>query len=108
MSEAITTPLVNRIAAEIPLYPLCHREAIRIYEYDQKNGTELLLTLETYLMQYKSLKAAAEELFIHRSTLTYRLGCIEKIAKLALDDPRERLHILLSCIVLSSLGLRGE
>jgi hypothetical protein len=108
LSEAITTPLVNRIAAEIPLYPLCHREAIRIYEYDQKNGTELLLTLETYLMQYKSLKAAAEELFIHRSTLTYRLGCIEKIAKLALDDPRERLHILLSCIVLRSLGLRGE
>lgn len=108
LSEAITIPIVTRIAADIPLYPLCHREAIRIFEYDQKNGTELLLTLETYLMQYKSLKAAAEELFIHRSTLTYRLGCIEKIAKLSLDDPKERLHILLSCIVLRSLGRRGE
>jgi hypothetical protein len=107
LSDAITTPIVNRIASDIPHYPLCHREAVRIFEYDQKNGTELLLTLETYLMQYKSLKAAAEELFIHRSTLTYRLGCIEKIAKLALDDPKERLHILLSCIVLRSLGPAG-
>jgi hypothetical protein len=108
LSEAITMPIVNRIASDIPLYPLCHREAIRIFEYDMKNGTELLLTLETYLLQYKSLKAAAEELFVHRSTLTYRLGCIEKIAKLALDDPTERLHILLSCIVLRSLKPRGE
>lgn len=104
LSDSITTPIINRIAADIPLYPLCHREAVRIFEYDLKNGTELLLTLETYLMQYKSLKAAAEELFIHRSTMTYRLGCIEKIAKLALDDPKERLHVLLSCIVLKSLG----
>lgn len=108
LSEAITVPFVNRIAADIPLYPLCHRETIRLYEYDMKNGTELLLTLETYLLQYKSLKAAAEELFVHRSTLTYRLGCIEKISKLALDDPRERLHILLSCIVLQSLGRGAE
>jgi hypothetical protein len=108
LGDAVTTPIVNRIAADIPLYPLCHREAIRIYEYDVRNGTELLLTLETYLMQYKSLKAAAEELFIHRSTLTYRLGCIEKIAKLSLDDPGERLHILLSCIMLRCLGRKGE
>lgn len=104
LSDSITTSIVNRIAADIPLYPLCHRETIRIYEYDIKNSTELLLTLETYLMHCKSLKAAAEELFIHRSTMTYRLGCIEKIAKLALDEPNERLHILLSCIVLRSLG----
>lgn len=108
LGEAITAPIISRIATDIPLYPLCHREAIRLFEYDQKNGTELLLTLETYLMQYKSLKAAAEELFVHRSTLTYRLGCIEKIAKLSLDKPGERLHILLSCIVLRSLGSRRE
>jgi hypothetical protein len=104
LGDAITTPIINRIAADIPLYPLCHREAVRIFEYDQENGTELLMTLETYLLQYKSLKAAAEELFIHRSTMTYRLGCIEKIANLALDDAKERLHLLLSCIVLRTLG----
>jgi hypothetical protein len=104
LSEAITVPIISRIAEGIPLYPLCHREAIRIFEYDRENGTELLLTLETYLLQYKSLKAAAEQLYIHRNTMTYRLGCIDKIASLALDDPRQRLHLLLSCIILRTLG----
>ena len=105
LSDAITMPIVSRIAADMPLYPLCNREAIRIFEYDQENGTELLLTLETYLLHYKSLKTAAEDLYIHRNTMTYRLGCIEKIASPALDDPHERLHLLLSCIVLRTLGL---
>ena len=104
LSDAIINPVISRIAADLPLYPLCHRETIRIYEYDRENATNLLLTLETYLMQYKSLKAAAEELFIHRNTMTYRLGCIEKIAHLNLEDSRERLHILLSCMVLRTLG----
>jgi hypothetical protein len=104
LSDAITQPIIDRIAADMPLYPLCHREAVRIFEYDQANGTELLMTLETYLMHYKSLKAAAEDLYIHRNTMTYRLGCIDKIANLSLDDPKERLHLLLSCIVLRTLS----
>ena len=104
LSDAITVPIISRIAAELPLYPLCHREAVRIFEYDQQNGTELLLTLEAYLMHYKSLKAAAESLYIHRNTMTYRLGYIEKIAKPAMDNPQERLHLLLSCIILRTLG----
>jgi len=104
LSGALTLPIISRIAADMPLYPLCHREAVRIYEYDQLNGTELLLTLETYLMHNKSLKSAAEALYIHRNTMTYRLGCIEKISRLSLVDPRERLHLLLSCIVLRTLG----
>lgn len=107
-SQAAIPSVISRIAADIPLYPMCHREAIRIFEYDLENGTELLLTLETYLMQYKSLKAAAEELFIHRSTMTYRLGCIEKITRLAMDDPKERLHLLLSSIVLRTLGHKQQ
>ncbi len=76
---------------------------MRIHEYDLANGTDFLLTLETYLMNNKSLMAAADKLFIHRSTLTYRLNAIEKITPIQLDDPGERLHILLSCIVLRAL-----
>jgi len=101
--DVIATYIVDRIASDMPLIPLCHREAVRIFDYDQENKTELLLTLETYLRQNKSLKAAAEELYIHRSTLTYRLGCIDKLAKIDYDDSRERLHILLSCIALRNL-----
>jgi hypothetical protein len=108
LKESIGGYLIERIAAHTPLYPLCHRETVRLLEYDTENNTNLLQTLEAYLRHNKSLKSAAEELFIHRSTMTYRLGCIEKIAKLNLDDPEERLHILLSCIVLQNLGRPGN
>jgi hypothetical protein len=108
LNERIGDYLIERIAVHTPLFPLCHRETVRLLEYDNDNGTDLLLTLETYLRHNKSLKAAAEELFIHRSTMTYRLGCIEKIARMNLDDPSERLHILLSCIVLRSLGRQQQ
>jgi hypothetical protein len=104
LSQAITEHIIGQIASETPLFPLCHREAVRIYEHDMENGTDLLLTLETYLRQNKSLKAAAAELFIHRSTMTYRLGCIKKLVNMNLENADERLHILLSCIVLRTLG----
>jgi hypothetical protein len=98
--EVMETHLINELSSCFPLRHTCHYAAVRVQEYDIANGTDFLLTLETYLMNNKSLMAAAEKLFIHRSTLTYRLKCIEKIARMQLDDPCERLHILLSCIVL--------
>ena len=89
----------------MPLIPLCSREALRIFDYDLENNTKLLLTLEVYLKHNKSLKLAADELFIHRSTLTYRLDSIKKLTNMNLDDADERLHILLSCIVLRNLNI---
>jgi len=99
--------LIGRLASDLPIIPICHREVQRVYEYDRENGTELLLTLETYLKTNKSLKATAEALFIHRSTITYRLGCIDNMTKMNLDNPRERLHILLSCMALRVLDKVG-
>ena len=96
--------LVNELSARFPLRATCHYAAVKLSEYDTKNGTNFLLTLETYLMHNKSILAAAAKLFIHRSTMTYRLKCIDKIVPLALDDPDERLHILLSCAVLRTLA----
>ncbi len=98
--DVMETHLINELSSCFPLRHACHHAAVRVQEYDIASGTDFLLTLETYLMYNKSLMAAAEKLFIHRSTLTYRLKCIEKIAPMQLDDPCERLHILLSCIVL--------
>jgi DNA-binding PucR family transcriptional regulator len=36
--------------------------------------------------------------------MTYRLKSIEKLVDMHLDDPCERLHILLSCIALRILA----
>lgn len=103
LRDVLEEHLVTVLSSCFPLRAVCHHAAVRIHEYDLVNGTDFLLTLETYLMNNKSLMAAADKLFIHRSTLTYRLNAIEKITPIQLDDPGERLHILLSCIVLRKL-----
>jgi hypothetical protein len=102
--DILETHVVTVLSSCYPLHAVCHYAAVRIHEYDMANGTDFLLTLETYLMNNKSLMAASDKLFIHRSTLMYRLNVIEKITPMQLDDPEERLHILLSCITLRVLN----
>ena len=101
--DILTYHLIDAISTDTPLIPLCSRETLRVFDYDNEYGTNLLLTLEIYLKHNKSLKQAAEELYIHRSTLTYRLNNIKEIAQMDLNDANERLHILLSCIILRNL-----
>jgi sugar diacid utilization regulator len=103
LSDIIVEYAINTLSSVIGVQAICHNAAVRIHEYDKQNGTEFLLTLETYLLNNKSLIAASGKLFIHRSTMTYRLKCIEDIVELELGDPNERLQILLSCIILRTL-----
>ncbi len=105
--EIMDTHLINELSSCTALHALCHHAAVRVHEYDLANETDFLLTLETYLMNNKSLMAASDKLFIHRSTLSYRLKCIEKIVAMQLDDAHERLHILLSCIALRILSSKA-
>ncbi|MEM7342791.1 MAG: helix-turn-helix domain-containing protein [Chloroflexota bacterium] len=48
-------------------------------EYDRRNKTELLQTLETYFDTNQTLQEAAHTLHIHPNTLKYRLGRVEQI-----------------------------
>ncbi len=101
--DVMIKQLVSEIAASFHIEALCHIAAVRIWEHDRRNGTNLLLALEKYLLHNRSLQDAAAELFIHRNTMNYRLKCILKITDLPLDSPEERLHLLMSCIMLRHL-----
>ncbi|MGI8507560.1 MAG: GAF domain-containing protein [Solirubrobacteraceae bacterium] len=54
--------------------------------YDHKRRTALLDTLERYLSERRSVIESARVLFIHPNTLRQRLGRIEELTGLALDD----------------------
>ena len=90
--------------AVIGLNAVFHWAAIKIREYDDRNGTSYLSTVEAYLICDRSLNDAANRLFIHRSTMYYRMKCIERIVQIDYDDPHERLYMLLSCIALRELS----
>jgi hypothetical protein len=96
--------LVMEVNSVIDLASICHWAAVKLYYYDCENNTAFLQTLETYLLCNKSLNDAANLLFIHKSTIYYRMKCIGKIVQIDLDDPHERFSILLSCIALREMS----
>ena len=75
---------------------LCHQSLAVLKKYDEENKTELFHTLDVYLSLERNALRTANTLFIHRSTLFYRLERIQKLTKLNLDDSKIRLVLLLS------------
>ncbi len=57
----------------------------------QEGGGELIHTLEVYFENNANLSQAAEVLFIHRNTLTYRLERVAEICGIDLHNPETRL-----------------
>jgi purine catabolism regulator len=73
-------------------------------EVDAERHTDLLQTLEVYL-EAPSVGEAADLLFIHRNTLSYRLERIEKLLQVDLNDPGQRLnlHVAAKCHRVNSI-----
>jgi len=101
--DIMPSHIINILDSVFPINTVCNSSVIRLHNSDIANGTDFLSTLEVYLMNNNSLIKTANKLFIHKNTITYRLKCIEKIAKMDLEDPDERLGILLSCIIVRNL-----
>lgn len=59
-------------------------------------GSELLATLETYLLHGGNALETARRLHIHRSTLLYRLRRVENLCNVDLSDPQARINLQIS------------
>lgn len=64
-------------------------------DFDTKHDSELLFTLYTYLT-LKSVTKTAEKLFLHRSTVLYRLEKIREISGFDMENEDEVLLFLIS------------
>ncbi|MCY7886749.1 proline utilization transcriptional regulator PutR [Bacillus spizizenii] len=67
---------------------------------DQESGTELLKTLEIYLLNNCKTKPAAEQLFIHQNTLNYRIKQITEMTSIDLSDFRTRCQLYLDLMLM--------
>ena len=72
--------------------------------HDEQHGTELLRTLLVYLECGQNKTLAAQQLFIHRNTLVYRIGVIEKVTGIELEslDADRLFHLMYTCRYLLS------
>lgn len=86
--------------AEILAY--CNEKLRRLEEYDHANGTFLVQTLLTYYMNGFNVSKTAEDLYIHRNSLQYRLSKVSDLLEFDLDDYMEYLDIL-NCILVKKL-----
>ena len=63
--------------------------------HDNAGGISYIETLKVFLDENMSYAKAARKLFIHRSTLIERIERIEKELSVDLEDPDQRLRLLL-------------
>lgn len=68
----------------------------KLLNYSKKNNINLFQTLRVYLEQNGSIKKTSEKLFIHRSTLIYRLDKIKEILQLDIDDSDIRFNLMMT------------
>jgi hypothetical protein len=74
-----------------------------VIEYDRTHHSELVRSLSEYLERGGSLDQAAESLFIHRSTLKYRLRRVASLAQVDLTDPDARFNLQLATRVMATI-----
>jgi sugar diacid utilization regulator/GAF domain-containing protein len=66
------------------------------YGGSKAKGKEFFDTLRVYLMMKGNLKDTSEELYIHRSSLKYRLEKIIELLNVNIDDAEERFNLMLA------------
>lgn len=73
-----------------------HRVVAPIEHYDTQHSTELLKTLECFLDMLGSVQRTASKLYLHPTTVRYRLARAEELTGLRLDNSEHRLALSLA------------
>jgi PucR family transcriptional regulator, purine catabolism regulatory protein len=89
----------------------CYRGTVgELVAYDERPSSGRMATPDAYFEANGVPTETAQRLRLHRNTVLYRLGRIEEVGRLRLDDPATRLNLHL-CLrirdVLRSGAARG-
>ena len=66
---------------------------------DTEKKSELVETLFCYLKHNGSVKSVADEMFIHKNTIVYRMGKIKELLGCDLESGEERMQYYLACLI---------
>ena len=101
ISHLIDTALA---CGEITLDSVCHPIALKIREYDDKNGTDLLDVLATYIYSGLSVKISSEYLHMHINTVYQRIHKLEEDFDIDFSDRRIVTMLHISIIAMAYRG----
>jgi len=95
-SDLALSYMESKLTEELDGRFLCAPEILILSEYDEAHQNDLLKTLHTYLCNNLNAVKTAKDLFIHRSTMVYRLERITELTGIDFKDPRKILYLLMS------------
>lgn len=70
-----------------------------LFSGDTDKKSELVETLFCYLKHNGSVKSVADEMFIHKNTIVYRMGKIKELLGCDLESGEERMQYYLACLI---------
>ena len=71
----------------------------RICKYDEENGTEYFETIYHYLGNHCSIRKTAQNLYVHRNTVAYRITRMEDLFGLTFDNDFRNYNNYTSCLL---------
>ncbi len=100
--------VMEQCTQALPLPAICAPEILEILKHDEANSTEYFRTLKEYLDCNMNLAESSRHLFIHRTTLLYRLEKLQKNFKIDLSFPLQRVYYHLSIQLICHTAYRSE
>lgn len=101
-SECVLDHVAKTLPAPLTPGHLVSPEITLLMDYDREKGTPYFETLREYLLQERDIPRTSEALIIHRTTLLYRLKKIQSLIRVNLEDPWQRLQLMLSLWILDN------
>lgn len=105
--EETALPYISGLLKQHSAVDLRHPALNALRAYDAAHEAQLQRTLYIFLKNNCSYAETAAELYIHRSTLLYRLQRIGELTGLALEDADVRLRLQISFLI-ENFGARSD
>lgn len=97
--------LLDVAGRRMNLLRLCHPALLRLMDYDERHGGELMETLFCYLQVAGSTARAATHLNLHKNTMLYRLNRIKEVLGMDLSSGEDIFVLQVGFRALMNLGL---
>lgn len=88
--------LIECCTKELPFNLVCSKKIIILINYDKKHDTDYYNTLRIYLQNNLNAVKSSNDLFIHRSTLLYRIQKIKELINIDFEDKQSLLYFAIS------------
>ena len=92
--------IAGKRSTKMDLKQFVDRKVLDIFEYDNMNNTQYLSTLSAYIGCNCSILSTAEKMYVHKNTVTYRIGKIKEIFGLDMNDEEVVFSVFYSCEIM--------